>query len=48
MNLAADAVGWAETRHPASTFENATNMYGEKFITYFPNLGASTNPVCRD
>lgn len=34
--LCADAVRWAETGHPISTFEYGVNLYGEKFITYFP------------
>jgi gamma-glutamyltranspeptidase/glutathione hydrolase len=34
--LCEDAVHWAENGHPVSTFEYAVNVYGEKFITYFP------------
>ena len=34
--LCEDAVQWAERGHPVSTFEYAVNVYGEKFITYFP------------
>jgi gamma-glutamyltranspeptidase/glutathione hydrolase len=34
--LCADAVRWAETGHAVSTFEYAVNVYGEGFITYFP------------
>lgn len=35
-SLCEDAVLWAERGHPVSTFECAVNVYGEKFITYFP------------
>lgn len=35
-DLCADAVRWAETGHPVSTFEHGMNLFGEKFITYFP------------
>ncbi|QIB67011.1 gamma-glutamyltransferase [Kineobactrum salinum] len=34
--LCEDAVYWAETGHPVSTFEHGMNVFGEKFITYFP------------
>ncbi|HEX3395128.1 MAG TPA: gamma-glutamyltransferase [Steroidobacteraceae bacterium] len=34
--LCADAVEWAERGHPVSTFEYGVNLFGEKFITYFP------------
>lgn len=34
--LCAPAVEWAERGHPVSTFEYGVNLYGEKFITYFP------------
>lgn len=34
--LCADAVNWAEKGHVVSTFEVMVNMFGEKFITYFP------------
>jgi len=34
--LCADAVSWAERGHPVSTFEYGVNIFGEKFITYFP------------
>lgn len=34
--LCADAVRWAETGHEVSTFEYGVNVFGEKFITYFP------------
>src|SRR5262249_50787059 len=34
--LCADAVRWAETGHVVSTFEYGVNIFGEKFITYFP------------
>jgi len=34
--LCAPAVHWAETGHPVSTFEYGVNIFGEKFITYFP------------
>lgn len=35
-SLCEDAVLWAERGHPVSTFEYGVNVYGEKFITYFP------------
>jgi len=35
-DLCADAVRWAETGHEVSTFEYGVHIYGEKFITYFP------------
>ena len=34
--LCADALSWAERGHPVSTFEYGVNLFGEKFITYFP------------
>jgi gamma-glutamyltranspeptidase/glutathione hydrolase len=34
--LCASAIHWAERGHPVSTFEYGVNLYGEKFITYFP------------
>ena len=34
--LCGDAVHWAETGHVVSTFEYGVNLFGEKFITYFP------------
>jgi gamma-glutamyltranspeptidase/glutathione hydrolase len=34
--LCEDAVRWAETGHVVSTFEYGVNVYGEKFVTYFP------------
>lgn len=34
--LCGDAVKWAESGHPVSTFEHGVNLFGEKFITYFP------------
>lgn len=34
--LCTDAVAWAERGHPVSTFEYGVNLFGEKFITYFP------------
>ncbi|HZG44934.1 MAG TPA: gamma-glutamyltransferase [Allosphingosinicella sp.] len=34
--LCADAVDWAESGHVVSTFEYGVNLFGEKFITYFP------------
>ncbi|WP_458309546.1 gamma-glutamyltransferase [Sphingosinicella rhizophila] len=34
--LCADAVEWAESGHVVSTFEYGVNIFGEKFITYFP------------
>ena len=35
-DLCADAVHWAENGHEVSTFEYGVNIFGEKFITYFP------------
>jgi gamma-glutamyltranspeptidase/glutathione hydrolase len=34
--LCQDAIHWAENGHVVSTFEVMVNMFGEKFITYFP------------
>lgn len=34
--LCSDAVAWAERGHPVSTFEYGVNIFGEKFICYFP------------
>jgi len=34
--LCEDAVAWAERGHMVSTFEYGVNIFGEKFITYFP------------
>jgi gamma-glutamyltranspeptidase/glutathione hydrolase len=34
--LCKPAVEWAERGHPVSSFEYAVNLYGEKFILYFP------------
>jgi gamma-glutamyltranspeptidase / glutathione hydrolase len=34
--LCEDAVTWAERGHPVSTFEYGMNVFGEKFITHFP------------
>jgi gamma-glutamyltranspeptidase/glutathione hydrolase len=34
--LCADAVEWAQSGHVVSTFEYGVNLFGEKFITYFP------------
>jgi gamma-glutamyltranspeptidase/glutathione hydrolase len=34
--LCEDAVRWAETGHVVSTFEYGVNIFGEKFVTYFP------------
>jgi gamma-glutamyltranspeptidase/glutathione hydrolase len=34
--LCTDAVDWAERGHTVSTFEYGVNIFGEKFITYFP------------
>jgi gamma-glutamyltranspeptidase/glutathione hydrolase len=34
--LCEDAIKWAESGHSVSTFEYGVNIYGEKFITYFP------------
>lgn len=34
--LCEDGVCWAETGHVVSTFEYGVNIFGEKFITYFP------------
>lgn len=33
--LCQDAVTWAESGHPVSTFEYGVNVYTEKFVTYF-------------
>lgn len=35
-DLCADAVEWAESGHMVSTFEYGVNIFGEKFVTYFP------------
>lgn len=35
-DLCAPAVRWAEQGHAVSTFEYGVNIFGEKFITYFP------------
>ncbi|HKY93267.1 MAG TPA: gamma-glutamyltransferase [Nevskiaceae bacterium] len=43
-DLCADAVRWAEDGHPVSTFEFGVNIYGEKFITYFPEGRAFYQP----
>lgn len=34
--LCEDAITWAERGHPVSTFEFGVNIFGEKFVTYFP------------
>lgn len=34
--LCAPAVRWAEQGHAVSTFEYGVNIFGEKFVTYFP------------
>lgn len=34
--LCAPAIHWAEQGHPVSTFEYGVNVFGEKFITHFP------------
>jgi gamma-glutamyltranspeptidase/glutathione hydrolase len=34
--LCTDAIEWAERGHPVSSFEYGVNIFGEKFITYFP------------
>jgi gamma-glutamyltranspeptidase/glutathione hydrolase len=34
--LCADAVAWADSGHVVSTFEYGVNIFGEKFIAYFP------------
>jgi gamma-glutamyltranspeptidase/glutathione hydrolase len=34
--LCEDAVRWADSGHPVSTFEYGVNIFGEKFVTYFP------------
>ncbi len=34
--LCGDAVTWAESGHIVSTFEHTVNIFGEKFVTYFP------------
>lgn len=43
-DLCADAVRWAETGHEVSTFEYGVNLFGEKFITYFPEGRAFYQP----
>lgn len=35
-SLCEDAVHWAESGHVVSTFEYGVNLFGEKFVTYFP------------
>jgi gamma-glutamyltranspeptidase / glutathione hydrolase len=35
-DLCTDAVNWAESGHPVSSFEYGVNLFGEKFTTYFP------------
>ncbi len=35
-DLCADAVSWAESGHAVSSFEYGVHLFGEKFITYFP------------
>ncbi len=35
-DLCEDAVAWAQSGHPVSTFEYGVNIFVEKFITYFP------------
>lgn len=42
--LCADAVRWSQTGHPVSSFEYGVNIYGEKFITYFPEGRAFYQP----
>jgi gamma-glutamyltranspeptidase/glutathione hydrolase len=34
--LCQDAIDWAERGHEVSTFEYGVNIFGEKFVTYFP------------
>ena len=34
--LCADVVAWSESGHVVSTVEYGVNIFGEKFITYFP------------
>jgi len=34
--LCTPAVRWAEQGHPVSSFEYGVNIFGERFITYFP------------
>jgi gamma-glutamyltranspeptidase / glutathione hydrolase len=34
--LCKDAIEWAESGHPVSSFEYGVNTHAEKFITYFP------------
>ena len=43
-DLCEDAVIWAEQGHPVSTFEYGVNIFGEKFITYFPESRAFYQP----
>lgn len=42
--LCADGIRWAETGHEVSTFEYGMNVFGEKFITYFPEGRAFYQP----
>lgn len=42
--LCRDAVTWAEQGHPVSTFEYGVNIFGEKFICYFPEGRAFYQP----
>jgi gamma-glutamyltranspeptidase/glutathione hydrolase len=43
-DLCADAIDWAERGHPVSSHEYGTNIYGDKFITYFPEGRAFYQP----
>jgi gamma-glutamyltranspeptidase/glutathione hydrolase len=42
--LCADAVRWSASGHVVSTFEYGVNIFGEKFITYFPEGRAFYQP----
>jgi len=43
--LCTPAVEWAERGHPISTFEYGVNLFGEKFITYFPEGREFYQPI---
>jgi gamma-glutamyltranspeptidase/glutathione hydrolase len=43
-DLCADAVTFAESGHVVSTFEYGVNIFGEKFVTYFPEGRAFYQP----
>ncbi|GAM97366.1 gamma-glutamyltranspeptidase [alpha proteobacterium U9-1i] len=43
-DLCAPAVDWAERGHPVSSFEYGINVWGEKFVTHFPEGRAFYQP----